>query len=387
MGRLFDNTPRKKWHRFVNLNVTKWGTTFPVYTNLAVILFTYSIISPIILLFGAAGFFCLYVTYVHNTVYVDNKCPDTMGRHYPRALFQTMVGVYLGEGCLVALFLFSKSWGCVFLEAILLCFTAWFHMNLNDAFDHLMSVLPNTVMRPLDGQSETLSWAPSSATMSLNQNTVSNVSVSNYDYDEDDTSSPFKDPSLHDNASGVGTFKEKSTRYRPAARTALDILKGDFDDVEKQDLKSVPLLADGDDYSSSSKKANCVVQFFKPSSFLSFYTLRSYLPASYSELPQEDPEWLKHAYDYPDVSAKCPILWIPKDPIGLSTAEIEHLKGIIEVSDEGAYFDEKGHIVWAGSPPSLENDDPFAVDDLDSRKKFYIEDEDSVFASRTKTIT
>ncbi|KAG7775522.1 hypothetical protein KL922_004172, partial [Ogataea haglerorum] len=65
----------------------------------------------------------------------------------------------------------------------------------------------------------------------------------------------------------------------------------------------------------------------------------------------EDPEWVKHAYDLPDRSAACPTLWIPRDPMGLSSKEIKNLNGAIKVSDENAHFDERGKIVWTGPPP------------------------------------
>lgn len=65
-----------------------------------------------------------------------------------------------------------------------------------------------------------------------------------------------------------------------------------------------------------------------------------------------DPEDIKHAYDYPTVSSKCPYLWIPRDPYGFSTVQIQELEGIVEISDEGASFNEKGAIEWETAPPS-----------------------------------
>ena len=36
-GMLFDSTPRKKWTRFNSLPGLGWGTTYPIFTSLAVI--------------------------------------------------------------------------------------------------------------------------------------------------------------------------------------------------------------------------------------------------------------------------------------------------------------------------------------------------------------
>jgi calcium permeable stress-gated cation channel len=37
LSKLFDSTPREKWSRFNTLPGLGWGTTYPVFTNLAVI--------------------------------------------------------------------------------------------------------------------------------------------------------------------------------------------------------------------------------------------------------------------------------------------------------------------------------------------------------------
>jgi Calcium-dependent channel, 7TM region, putative phosphate len=37
MGKLFDSTPRNKWTRFNTLPGLGWGTTYPIFSSLAVI--------------------------------------------------------------------------------------------------------------------------------------------------------------------------------------------------------------------------------------------------------------------------------------------------------------------------------------------------------------
>ncbi|GME76632.1 unnamed protein product [[Candida] boidinii] len=104
------------------------------------------------------------------------------------------------------------------------------------------------------------------------------------------------------------------------------------------------------------------------------------MPDTFYKTPSYDKEYEEHAYDYPDVTAKSPIVWIPRDPMGLSTVEIENLKGIVKVSDENAKFDDKGKIIWTGAPPSY--DDATANDndnDNDNNKKsrnFALSDDD-----------
>ncbi|KAG7722803.1 hypothetical protein KL949_000146 [Ogataea haglerorum] len=307
---MFDNTARKLWTRFNDIGGYAWGTTFPVYTNLAVIFLSYSMIAPMIMIFTFAGFSLIYIAFLYNATYVFGKSADALGRYYPRALFQTLVGVYLGEVCQLGMFAVSKTWGCVVLEAILIGFTVFVHLHLNRAYDHLMTVVPNTVMRPLDGVSETLSWTPHAHAQ-------------------------FKGQPL---SSCDDLMSEEKREYTDSK-------------VHEYKASRVPLLVEGYDFDADGSKVGLITRILRPDKHYTFKSLQAYLPPAFYEFPKEDPEWVKHAYDLPDRSAACPTLWIPRDPMGLSSKEIKNLNGAIKVSDENAHFDERGKIVWTGPPP------------------------------------
>ncbi|QPG77251.1 hypothetical protein FOA43_004658 [Brettanomyces nanus] len=307
LGKLFDNTPRKKYVRFNNLGAYQWGTTFPIYTNLAVITLAYSIISPIILLFAGASFLVLYVCYQNNANYVSGKAADGLGRYYARALFQTLVGVYLGEICLMGIFAVSKAWGPIILELIWILITIFYHVSMNEAFDDLLTVIPNTVMRPMDGKSTTMSW-----------------------------------------------FGEKGTERKS------DSLFSDSNSLSHSETE-IPLLIDGEiDYKGSNMKQNMLLRFFQPAKYLSYSRVKEYIPATFRDMPNESEEWIRHAYDYKVVSVKCPKIWIPEDPMGLSKVEIERFKGIIDVVDKNAMFNDKGKAIWTGPPPGNVELDEFS---------------------------
>lgn len=289
-----DGTLRKKYTRMISTGSYAWGTTFPVYNTLAIISLSYAIISPMILLFAFAAFLMTWVTFLHNANYVVGKGTDSMGAHYPRAIFQMMVGIYLGEICLLGIFAVSKAWGCIVLEAIFIGATVFFHLQINQAFDHLITVVPNSVMRPLDGESETLSWASENTKLK----------------------------------------KEESSPFYST------------DELVK-DLASVPLLADGDSPEITSMP-NIVLRFLQPWVYLSYTEAKKYLPDSFYELPPETDE---HAFDLPEVGAKCPLVWIPRDPMGISTTFIEKFKGVVEITDENSEFTEKGDFNYTGPIP------------------------------------
>lgn len=142
LGKLLDTTPRKKWARWNNLASVKFGTLFPTFSFLAMITLTYSLIAPLILIFSAFTFFAFYLAYKHNFLYVYELQTSTMGLLYPRALQQTMVGLYFLEVCMIGLVSVGKSYGSIVLAVIALIGTILFHIKLNDAFGPLTKAVP-----------------------------------------------------------------------------------------------------------------------------------------------------------------------------------------------------------------------------------------------------
>ncbi|CDK29127.1 unnamed protein product [Kuraishia capsulata CBS 1993] len=299
MGFLADITARQKWTRYTALGGYAWGTMYPVYANLFAISLAYAVISPMMMLFSFAGFAFLYVAYLHNLTYVSGQSADNRGAYYPRALRQSIVGLYLGEICLTGIFAVGKSWGCVVLELIMLGFTVFVHVQIDKSFDGQLNLLPTDCMRPLDGFSSTVSYQP------LNQRAL-------FETDR--------------------AFEEYS--------------------VKMENGLGVRLLADDYEEETRDVHGNALQRYLQPWKFYSFNQVRHYLPGSYWHIPESDPDADEYAYDYPDVSAKSPTVWIPRDPMGLSRVEIENLKGVIEVSDENAIFDNRGRVVWLAGPPA-----------------------------------
>lgn len=312
LGALLDKTLRKKWARFSGLGIVMWGTTFPIFTNLASITLAFAIIAPMILLFGCVAFLLAFIAYGHNLTYCFVEAPDNRGLHYPRALFQTFTGLYLGQVCLLGLFVVGKGWGCVALQAIGIAFTAFCHINLKEAFGRLTTVLPIDCMKPLDGFSKTVSYQ------------------------------------------GESDFKTKVLDKRKNEKA--DLLKEDQKDHERveeetQQLEGgqnlVPLLADRDFKTTESK--NWLVRFVRPDVFLNFRHAKRMIPATYNM--EEEVVDDKHAFDQPAIAAQMPKLWIPKDPYGWSQKEIESNRKIIEMTDENSGFSENCKPQFFGESP------------------------------------
>ena len=79
------------------------------------------------------------------------------------------------------------------------------------------------------------------------------------------------------------------------------------------------------------------------------------VPDDFAEIEYaEDIE--QHAYYDPAITTKLPILWVPRDAGGVSREEVSHTSKITPITDEAAFFDDKGKITWDmegtdGKPP------------------------------------
>lgn len=307
LGRLFDRTLRKKYARFSGLGTVAWGTTFPLFTLLACITLAFSIIAPMILLFACVAFCFVFIAYGHNLTYVFVEGSDSRGAHYPVALMQTFTGLYLGQACLLGLFIVGRGYGPIILQAIGLGATIFAHYHLKKAFGRLVKVVPMDLMKPLDGFSCTPSF----------------------------------------NGETEHRYRELKEKF------------GDKDEEEHEEIKHnlrenvesgedlVPLMADRE--SHVVKSSNPLITWIRADYFMNYSHAKKLIPATYNVEPAEADN--KHAYDQPYISAQMPVLWIPKDPMGWSTEQIKQNSSLLTMSDENSGFTDSGSIVYLGKPP------------------------------------
>lgn len=311
LGFVLDNTVRKKHTRWTSLGLNQWGTIMPVYTNLAVIVLLYAIILPLILVFLAVCFLLLYIMYLHNITYIQVEAPDARGRHYTRAVFQMFTGVYLGQICLLGMFVVAKAWGPVVMAFIGLCFTLYFHLQLLNAYGPLLDVVPVDVMRPADGVLVTPSF-------------------------------PGKDlADILDEYMDVAYARRRLRGQRHALK------RGDLQ------WRTVPSLADMESGPRGADVAafNWFWRFFLPWGG-GYHLVQSMLPDEYYEMEDTDEQLNRHAYNFPAVSAQQATVWIPRDPLGVLQRQIREWRGVVQMLDENAWILAKGKLLWEVGPPT-----------------------------------
>ena len=101
-------------------------------------------------------------------------------------------------------------------------------------------------------------------------------------------------------------------------------------------------LEEGVSESNSLAKLGPVGQYLKPHVYLTPFLLqKNFLGPRFKESPpQLSNEEESIAYAHPAVSATNPVVWVPKDPYGLSEIEVSNLKqNDIDATSEGTWFE------------------------------------------------
>jgi calcium permeable stress-gated cation channel len=358
-----------KYHRLRKIH---WGAVYPVFTNMAVIgsspsslsfylpangskAISYSLIAPIILGVAAIGLSIVYITYKYNLLYVYSSERDTRGLHYPKALTQTLTGLYLSEICLLGLFGLKGAYGPVVMTFGLIIFTSLIHISLNDALSPLLYNLPRTL-----AAEEELRKLGNDPFLALNltdahdSQALDTEDCAEQGYDSDfDPSDPMDlvvDHGEQQSRSGIEIPVEGADKALSlSTRTLSSLIK------KKVNKTPIPVFLAAIDFWSAwitpdpNQNPNFIMRWLHPEVFESYHILRDEMPRELRELdPNASYEGsdivLKDAYAPPSIREKSPRLWIPRDPAGVSRQEVAHSSRVIEISDEGASLDEKGRL-------------------------------------------
>ena len=135
--------------------------------------------------------------------------------------------------------------------------------------------------------------------------------------------------SLEDGNINGGPMAEKKGVHA----TAIGVT-GDSTHTNGKDLPAAP-----------HKKPNFITKFLYPQIYSDYQTLRRLVPRGFAEI-EYAPEVERDAFYHPAISSPTPLLWIPRDEMGVSRQECRHSSKAIPMTDEGAAFDEKGNMVW-----------------------------------------
>jgi hypothetical protein len=291
-----DKTPRKKYMRYVSLLEPSWGAEYPKWTNLGVIAISYATIAPLVLGFATVGLGLIYLAYRYNMFYVYNTRIDTKGAFYARALQQIMVGVYLGELCLLGLFGIGigselTAIGPVVLQVILIATTIAFHVLVK------MKLKPLVERLPLEAPTESY------------QNGVGNGRHS----EDGLVSTALSEPGdKHDGRDYIG---KRTTNSHAEEKKPL--------------YKSI----------------------FTPRQATASEIAAGLSPHFRQPVPSYTQQEVLEAYMHPALAQQNPVIWLARDSAGVSRREVDEMnqrmgRYSVEATDDGAVMNEKGKVDW-----------------------------------------
>ena len=259
--------------------------------------------------FATIGLWLIYIAFRYNLLFVFDINIDTKGAIYPRALQQTLTGVYLAEICLIGLFGVRGAAGPIIIEVLALVATVLYHLSLRAAIGPLLKYLPKTMA----AEEESLLAIESG-----------HLEPQRLDHDE------------YMAGKSVG---DMGTRNGKTPDKAMRVLAED------------PKITNGR-LPSAVRKPNFLMKWLRPDKYCDYRTLRRLVPMAFADIAYTT-EQERQAYYHPAIASPTPLLWIPRDQAGVSRQEVRHTSHVIPITDEGAYLDEKNRIITnqEESPP------------------------------------
>jgi len=377
MAPIFDSTARQKWQRQVALPEMKWGTFFPIYTNLACIGLVYSVISPLILIFNIFTFGLFWIVYRYNLLFVTNFKFDTGGLLFPRAINQLFTGLYIMEVCLVGLFfLVQDENGAVacFPQAIIMivvaALTFLYQRTLNKSFGPLLTYLPITLEDDAAEQDRIFAMEHDEhRRLALVEGEHEGEDVNellerreNLERAADDHAKKIelREIEAHKQAKQAGLQPIQRTAKKDRWSASDTHMVADSRSKKSMDFKRLNqklnpfnyLPAKGLEAQEAEKVAN--LRRANRAEFALFDDI----PDEIEDLSSEERDRLvARAFQHEALRAKRPVIWIPRDDLGISDDEIYRTRNFskhIWISNEYAGLDDKVRVVYRRSPPDFD---------------------------------
>lgn len=226
-----------------------------------------------------------YFSYRYMLLYTVQPKIDTKGQCYTLALQQMLTGVYLAELCLIGLFGLRQATGPTIIVGILFIATIIFNAVTNRYFAPLEKFLPAELV----ASSENDSNDQTPLLSSLEEGTA-------------------------------GDAESHIHRLGTQAHVPPKVLD--------------PLA-----------------RFFSPHIYASHKAMTAWLKEGdfdEEDVPEYKEEDVKKAYLNPAYTSSTPLVWLPRDHMGVSKLESRENEEVgLKCSDKGAWVDEQGKLEWS----------------------------------------
>lgn len=329
----------------------------------------YSVISPLVMIFNIITFSLFWITYRYNTLYVTAFRFDTGGLLFPKAINQLFTGLYVMELCLIGLFFLVRNpdgkgvpcQGQGIIMIIVFAFTILYQYLLNQAFSPLFRYLPITLEDDAVIRDEEFA-----------RSQQKRFKIAEEERDGDDLNKVLADRERRpeDKERNIESIEMKDfeanksrspSRARLGPRNIHNLLPSktwaDRTRNHRSGHLSRELHLPSPSWDRNNPHAPSHPTHSDPERQPPDESLFTGLADEIEDLtPAERDKLVQRAFQHAALRAKRPVIWIPRDELGVSDDEIyrtQRFSKHIWVSNEYAGLDGKARVVYRRSPPDF----------------------------------
>nr|POE93111.1 uncharacterized protein rsn1 [Quercus suber] len=351
---------------------------------------------------GASALLQVGPLYRYNVLYVYQFRIDTGGLLFPTAVNQLFTGIYILELCLIGYFFISTNNGKIvclpqaIIMIVAMVLTIVYHWQLNSTFRPLLRYLPITLEDEAVIRDEEFARAQASKFDPLNKGEG---------HEEDDSSlqdqledqerredaendmaetSDLREAQQHRRTphnmanTGTATLSPPASQERKNAsspKTAETWKTDRWRQAAPQAVSRIRHLATGKQGSPDNTNANDRKRDVEAQHTVGDILFSGFADELEDLTPEERDLLVRYSFQHSALRAKRPVVWIPRDRLGISDDEIKRAKRMstvdvedeqekkggkktfIWMSNEGTALDAKHRVVFRRSPPDFSNVD------------------------------
>lgn len=337
----------------------------------------YSVISPLILIFNIITFSLFWLVYRYNTLYVTKFRFDTGGLLYPKAINQLFTGLYVMELCLVGLFFLVRDAddagravgtpckGQAIVMIVVFLLTILYQYLLNKAFGPLFRYLPITLEDEAVMRDEEFARAQEKR-WKLDENEEEGDDINDVlekrarrSEEESKQAEEFEMKQIESRRERGRLDPRNLGSMVPSAFGHMLPAKGSWADRSRNQRGRNSAMPGHDRFASLHRPRHRKVD---PESQRSIVNpigeaLFSGINDEIEDLtPEERDKLVQRAFQHEALRAKRPVIWIPRDELGISDDEIHRTQRFskhIWISNEYTALDGKARVVYRRSPPDF----------------------------------
>lgn len=294
-------------------------------------------------------FFLFWVAYRYNTLYVIRFRFDTGGRLFPRAINQLFTGLYVMELCMIGLFFLVRDdqdrvacRGQGIAMIVVTVFTVIYQFLLNEAFGPLLTYLPITLEDDAAERDRLFAKAQMERLSRATEGEDGDDGVRDM---ERVLAERERRERSEDHPANSIELKEMEAEKEPRAHRGLHLpWRSGSTKAHKHPSGATGRFTNTQDLESQSGTNIGRVLF-------------DHIPDQIEDLlPEERDALVRRAFLHQALRARRPVIWIPRDNLGVSDDEIRRTRQFSEhiwISNEYTGLDSKCRVVYQHNPPDF----------------------------------